>query len=94
MSNLIAPRLRSRDPGPDEVLEIEDGVRALRAALETYLTPQESYILKARFGLNGPERTLKELGEQFGRTKERVRQLERGALAKLRGPLGRMLNAG
>jgi RNA polymerase primary sigma factor len=40
-----------------------------------------------RFGLNGPEKhTLKELGEVFGITRERIRQIQKAALRKLRHP--------
>jgi len=49
------------------------------------LNPRESSILRRRFGLDdGAERTLEEVGEQFGVTRERIRQLQSVALAKLR----------
>jgi DNA-directed RNA polymerase sigma subunit (sigma70/sigma32) len=38
----------------------------------------------ARYGLNGPERTLRQLAETFGLSIERVRQIEEAALGKLR----------
>ena len=45
----------------------------------------EATILRARFGLDGgPERTLEEVGEKFGVTRERVRQIQNIALKKLR----------
>lgn len=51
-----------------------------------YLSNREQQIVSARFGLNEPYRreTLKEIGESLGVTKERVRQLERRAMQKLR----------
>jgi RNA polymerase primary sigma factor len=51
------------------------------------LTPREERIIKMRFGLeDGTERTLEEVGEVFGVTRERIRQIEAKALRKLRHP--------
>jgi RNA polymerase primary sigma factor len=51
------------------------------------LTDREAKILTLRFGLNGSRKhTLKELGEIFGITRERIRQIQKGALRKLRNP--------
>ncbi len=51
------------------------------------LDERESKILKLRFGLAGSRKhTLKELGEIFGITRERIRQIQKGALRKLRHP--------
>ncbi len=49
------------------------------------LQPRELSILQERFGLSGgPEKTLDEIGQRFGVTRERIRQLQNLALAKLR----------
>jgi RNA polymerase primary sigma factor len=51
------------------------------------LTEREAKILTLRFGLGGSNsHTLKELGEIFGITRERIRQIQKGALKKLRHP--------
>ncbi len=51
------------------------------------LTEREAKILTFRYGLNGSRKhTLKELGEIFGITRERIRQIQKGALRKLRHP--------
>jgi RNA polymerase primary sigma factor len=51
------------------------------------LTEREAQILTLRFGLGGArQHTLKELGEIFGITRERIRQIQKGALKKLRNP--------
>lgn len=51
------------------------------------LTPREQSILRMRFGIDGSEeRTLAEVGKVFGVTRERIRQIEAKALAKLRQP--------
>ena len=51
------------------------------------LTPREARILRLRFGLadNRPY-TLEEVGEKFGLTRERIRQIEGKALRRLRHP--------
>jgi RNA polymerase primary sigma factor len=51
------------------------------------LTPREEKIIKMRFGLeDGSQYTLKEVGQLFALTRERIRQLETKALRKLRQP--------
>ena len=68
---------------PEEALLETD---ALRTALELLaeLDERESTVLKMRFGLENLEtHTLKEIGEELGLTRERVRQIETEALAKL-----------
>jgi RNA polymerase primary sigma factor len=64
--------------------------RLLREALETVmtaLTPREARILRMRFGLrDGRTHTLEEVGEKFGLTRERIRQIEHQALDRLRNP--------
>jgi RNA polymerase primary sigma factor len=53
--------------------------------LVSKLNPRESMILRRRFGLDdGTERTLEEVGDHLGVTRERIRQLQNAALGKLR----------
>ena len=60
-------------------------VTAMLREMVTYLNAREAAILRFRFGLDGGrERTLEEVGHQFGVTRERVRQIQNIALAKLR----------
>ena len=55
-------------------------------ALKDNLTLREEYVIRQTFGLNeeGEERTLKVLGEELHITTERVRQIRKKALAKLK----------
>jgi RNA polymerase primary sigma factor len=51
------------------------------------LSPREERILRMRFGIGGmTEHTLEEVGQTFGVTRERIRQIEATALKKLRHP--------
>jgi RNA polymerase primary sigma factor len=63
----------------------------IRDLLET-LAPKEAEILALRFGLNGKKRlSLREIGRQYRLSRERVRQIEKKAITKLRAPSCRRL---
>lgn len=69
---------------PYEQLEGKTVTKMLQEMVKT-LDVREATILRYRFGLDGgSERTLEEVGEKFGVTRERVRQIQNIALAKLR----------
>jgi RNA polymerase primary sigma factor len=73
-------------PQPEEQSNTSLLREELSKALES-LTPRERRIIELRFGLgNEYSRTLAEVGTELGLTKERIRQIEREALAKLRRP--------
>jgi RNA polymerase primary sigma factor len=72
---------RSKPPD-SELLEIDDRQHVL--ALLSKMDPREATVLRMRFGLDDEEpKTLKEIGERLGLTRERVRQIESEALHKL-----------
>jgi RNA polymerase primary sigma factor len=69
---------------PDEKLKQEDTLQLMFDAMEK-LPPRELEILRCRFGFEGgQEKTLKEVGDELGLTRERIRQLQNSALRKLR----------
>ena len=75
---------------PYEQLEEENNNRLVRDALET-LNARERTILQLRFGLDdNEEQTLEELGDKFGLTRERIRQIQELALRKLRKKMAEM----
>jgi DNA-directed RNA polymerase sigma subunit (sigma70/sigma32) len=83
MGDLI-PDLGVVDPA-DTALE-GDALSQIDAALSE-LEDRERLILVLRFGLHGQEpQTLEQIGEHFGLTRERIRQMQNRALAKLRHP--------
>jgi RNA polymerase primary sigma factor len=86
LSDLLADR--DAEEAMEEVLVAADAGRLMRAA-DRELTHRERRILDARYGLDGHDpRTLREVGEELGFTPQRVAQLEKGALGKLRAALG------
>jgi len=72
-----------RSRSPDEELVENDNLVHVMQQLET-MDSREATVLRMRFGLDDNEpKTLKEIGEALGLTRERVRQIETEALAKL-----------
>jgi len=69
---------------------VESEKRLLEEELEELLntlTPREGEVIRSRFGLkNGRKQTLEEIGQKYGITRERIRQIEAKALRKLRHP--------
>ena len=76
----------SQYANPEE-LAIDSNLREdIDGILET-LTPKEAEVIRYRFGLNGYKAmSLKEIGDQFSLTKERIRQIEKKAIRRMQHP--------
>ena len=71
---------------PADAARLSRWKEQLEEVLDT-LTEREENVLRLRFGLeDGRTRTLEEVGQVFGVTRERIRQIEAKALRKLRHP--------
>lgn len=81
----IAPDTVAYDEDIFEVIHNQMLSEVLSNALSK-LNPREEEVLKLRYGFNGREETLEEVGSKLGVTRERVRQIEKTALRKLRHP--------
>ena len=72
---------------PEEILINNTLQDSIEEVLST-LTEKESNVIKFRFGLNGERpHSLKEIGDKYNLTKERIRQIEKKAISRLRHPI-------
>lgn len=72
---------------PEDLATTQTLKDEVQRVLKSVLTPREQLVLQLRFGLgNGQAHPLEQVGRELGITRERVRQIEAGALAKLRQP--------
>ena len=70
-------------PSPADAAIFSDVRTRTHRTLKT-LSPREQQVLRMRFGLDGTEHTLEEIGRYFNVTRERIRQIESKALRRLR----------
>jgi len=71
--------------GPDALAELTQELSRMRAAMSVLLTERQQYVLQRRYGLaDGTFRTLSAIGRELSLSRERVRQIERDALDRLR----------
>ena len=74
-------------PDPIYTLNKKDEINEIREVLSS-LSPREQKVLRMRFGIDQEtEYTLEEVGVSFGLTRERIRQIEKEAIHKLRKPI-------
>ncbi len=71
-------------PGPEEMVVANDVATHVRELIDELSDARERDIIRRRFGLDGPEETLDAIGQRYGVTRERIRQIESKILNKLR----------
>ncbi len=72
------------EPGPENCYEAMEGAMVLKSAIET-LPDVDRRVLIMRFGMDGfSEHTLRQIGEAFSLTKQRIEQIEKKAISKLK----------
>lgn len=82
-NSLIDVMVNEDSPNADRGLINESLSKEIDRALDT-LTDREAEIIRKFFGIGMPEMTLEEIGEEFGLTRERVRQIKEKAIRRLR----------
>ncbi len=82
-NSLIDVMINEDSPNADRGLINESLSKEIDRALAT-LTEREAEIVRKFFGIGMPEMTLEEIGEEFGLTRERVRQIKEKAIRRLR----------
>ena len=83
-NSLIDVMVNEDSPNADRGLITESLSKEIERALCT-LTPREAEILRQFFGIGCAEKTLEEIGEELGLTRERVRQIKEKAIRRLKG---------
>lgn len=73
------------DPEPDQFAIQQQALQRIRSAFQEVLNDREQFILVNHYGLDGADaRTMADIGKAMGLSRERVRQIECGALNRLR----------
>jgi len=82
-----------RELGPLEIVLQAETAQKVREAVDR-LDPRERYVVLAYFGLDGDNKTLREIGDSLCLSRQRVAQIRVAALEKLRRHLGEYAEAG
>ncbi len=83
--SILAEFIKDEKEIPSDVIAARDFLRVRLNEILVELSPREQKILSLRFGLkDGITHTLEEVGQVFGVTRERIRQIEANALEKIR----------
>ena len=78
------PALEDHSTGQPEDVLVADEEKTMVLNMLNQIEPREAAILRLHYGLNGKEpMTLRDIGKKLGLTRERIRQILRGALTKL-----------
>jgi RNA polymerase primary sigma factor len=83
-NSLLDVMINDDSPNADRVLINESLSKEIERVLSHALSDRERDIVKKFFGLGVPEMTLEEIGDEFGLTRERVRQIKEKAIRKLK----------
>jgi RNA polymerase primary sigma factor len=89
---LIDIIINHESENPENSLNTIDEIRKRVSLMLSTLDEREKIIIEKSYGLNGIEMNLDDLGEEFGCTKERIRQIRDKALKKLRNDSYELLN--
>lgn len=89
---LIDTIINHDSENPENSLDTVEEIRKRVSMMLSILDDREKVIIEKSYGLNGIEMNLEDLGEEFGCTKERIRQLRDKALKKLRNDSYGLLN--
>jgi RNA polymerase primary sigma factor len=77
--------IEDTSPSPEEIAVAEETKEHLIQYMQEFLKPRDIEIMKMRYGFDTEHpMTLEEVGQHFGMTRERVRQIEQRALRRLR----------
>ena len=77
---------------PDAIMNSPEEIKKKVSAMLSVLDERERVIIERYYGLTGVESNLEDLGEEYGCTKERIRQLRDKAIKKLRNESFGLLN--
>ena len=83
-NSLLDVMINDDSPNADRALINESLSKEIERVLAHTLADRERDIVKKFFGIGVPEMTLEEIGDEFGLTRERVRQIKEKAIRKLR----------
>ena len=83
-NSLLDVMINDDSPNADRSLMNESLSKEIERVLENALSDRERDIVKKFFGLGVPEMTLEEIGDEFGLTRERVRQIKEKAIRRLK----------
>jgi RNA polymerase primary sigma factor len=83
-NSLLDVLMNEDSPIADQKLMSESLLKEIDRALDSMLAERERDIVRMFFGIGGQEMTLEEIGDQFGLTRERVRQIKEKAIRRLR----------
>lgn len=81
----IGDYIASDEKTPEEIATMVDLTKVINDIMDKVLKPNEINVITKRFGLNGSRRyTLEEIADEYGITRERIRQIENRSIGKLK----------